>query len=113
MAQAKAGAIGGIETASLEALRKKIRLNDEKMLLLIGRRMELAEAAGRTKKALGLPVRAAAVERAVIRNAKRVGKKVGLEPRVVVRVMNEVMAESRRRQRIICPEKRRISRRRR
>jgi chorismate mutase len=96
---------GGIEMASLEALRRKVRQNDEKMILLIGRRMELISAVGRKKKDLGLPLRDAAVERAVIRNAKRAGKRAGLGPRIVENVMDVVMAESRRRQKRICARK--------
>jgi chorismate mutase len=104
------GRNGGIGMASLEALRKKVRQNDEKMILLMGKRMKMISAVGRKKKALGLPLRDTAVERAVIRNAKRAGKKAGLETRVVVRVMNELMAESRRRQKKIYPRTGRIPR---
>jgi chorismate mutase len=82
--------------ASLEALREKVRQNDEKMILLIGKRMSLISAIGRKKKALGLPLRDAAVELRVMRNAKRAGKKAGLPARVVEKVMNAVMDESRR-----------------
>jgi chorismate mutase len=97
------GRNGGIGMASLETLRKKVGRNDEKMILLIGKRMGLISAVGRKKKALGLPLRDAAVERAVIRNAKLAGRKAGVGPRVVVRVMEAVMAESRRRQKKIFP----------
>ena len=92
--------------ASLGALRKKVRRNDEKMILLIGKRMGLISAVGRKKKALGLPLRDAAVEAAVIRNAKRAGKKAGIGPLVVARVMDAVMAESRRRQTKLFPRTR-------
>jgi len=92
---------GGIEMASLEALREKVRQNDQKMIVLIGKRMTLISAIGRKKKTLGLPLRDAAVELRVMRNAKRAGKKAGLPPGMVARMMNEVMEESRRRQRRI------------
>ena len=101
MGLAGRGRTGGIEIASLGELRKKVRQNDEKMILLMGRRMELVEAIGKKKNALGLPMRDLAVERTVVRNARLTGKRAGLPPRLVERVMRAVLAQSRRGQRAV------------
>jgi len=61
----------------LGALRAEILLNDAELVRLLGRRMELAEKIGRRKRSLGLPVRDARVERAVLANARAAGKGAG------------------------------------
>jgi chorismate synthase len=86
----------GIGTASLGTMRKKIRQNDEQMVMLMGKRIELAARIGMKKSALGLPLKDETVEREVIRSAKRTGRRAGLPPRMVERVMKTVMHESRR-----------------
>jgi chorismate mutase len=83
---------------SLEELRRDVRAGDAEMVRLLGKRMELSGEIGRWKKALGRPVKDAAVERAVLAAAKEAGKGAGLSPRFVGGLMRAVMAESRRRQ---------------
>lgn len=78
----------------LEKLRKKVQLNDKKMVLLLKKRMELTKKIGKKKKALGLPLKDPAVERSVIRNALRSGKALGLSPSFIGSVIRTVISES-------------------
>jgi len=82
------------EKEQLEGLRMKVKRNDRDMVLLLKKRMELAEEIGKTKKRLCLPVKDPAVEQAVIENALRSAREMGLSPRLVEEIMRMVVAES-------------------
>jgi len=82
------------EKEQLEGLRMKVKRNDRDMVLLLKKRMELAEEIGKTKKGLCLPVKDPAVEQAVIENALRSAREMGLSPRLVEEIMRMVVAES-------------------
>ncbi len=63
----------------LAALRSEIVGVDRRILALVGRRMHLAERIGRTKSALGLPVRDFRTEREVLARARRRCRALGLD----------------------------------
>jgi chorismate mutase len=82
----------------LGKLRSLVKQNDREMVRLLKTRMELTDEIGKKKSALGIPVKDTAVERAVIENALKAGRALGLEPGFVKRIMRTVVAESRLRQ---------------
>ena len=90
------GSVAGKEP--LEGLRDKVKRGDREMVRLLKKRMELTGEIGTLKKARRLAVKDPAVERAVMRNALSAGRKLGLAPEIVEKIMRAVMAESRRRQ---------------
>ncbi len=99
--RAREGAIGnggGKGGAPLGILREEVRRSDREMVRILGRRMGLSAEIGLKKRALGLPVKDADVERAVLQSARAAGKGAGLSPRFVGAVMGPVLDESRRRQ---------------
>ena len=87
--------VPGIDTRSLEGLRKKVKDHDRKLVQLLKKRLELAMEIGKKKMALGLPVKDAEVERSVIESALSSGRELGLHPRLVEAIMRAVLAESR------------------
>jgi len=97
----------------LEGLREKVKQNDLDMILLLKKRMELAEEIGQMKEAQGLAVKDPKVERAVMKNALGAGRESGLSHDMVKIIIRTVIAESRRRQKALHgPGKRRAKRRR-
>jgi len=95
----------GDEMTSLARLRREVGRGDEQMVRLMGRRMALAERIGKAKMAMGLPIRDAGAERRVLANAKRTAKMAKVAQGIVKRLIEDLMAEARRRQkRIVGPK---------
>ena len=82
----------------LERLRKKVRDNDQKMVGLLKKRMQLTAQIGKHKKSLGLPVKDPKTERRVLDNALRSGRALGLSSDFIESIMRNVLAESKRAQ---------------
>jgi chorismate synthase/chorismate mutase len=87
------------QNAALEDLRERIRGTDGEMVRLIGQRMAIADEIGKRKKALGLPVRNLGAERRVLANAGRAARMAKVAQGIVKGLIEDLMAESRRRQR--------------
>jgi chorismate mutase len=82
----------------MEKIRKQIDALDAEILRLLARRKVYARLVRDYKKEHGLPIRIPAREKVVFETRGALGKKLGLSPTFVKKLMTIIIAESRRNQ---------------
>ncbi|MFU8805158.1 MAG: prephenate dehydrogenase/arogenate dehydrogenase family protein [Bradymonadaceae bacterium] len=78
----------------LEALRDELGGVDEELVRLVHRRQELVEEIGRTKQQSGKGTRDYAREKVVFDRARNVAEELGLDPKPIARIFEELIRAS-------------------
>ena len=82
----------------LVSMRKQLDRVDRNIVSLLAKRMELARKVGRLKARHGIPIRQPEREKALLAHRVALGKKKGLNDKLVADMYMKILAESRRQQ---------------
>lgn len=83
---------------NLEKIRRKIDVIDQKILILLARRRNLAQKTAVIKRKNNFPVKDPAREKAIIDTLTEKAERCGLEGKFIARLFQMIIRESRRRQ---------------
>lgn len=78
----------------IDKIRKKIKLIDEEIILLIAKRMTFAKLLGELKKKKRLPIVNKKLEKKLFEHLEKIAKEVGLDAKFVKKLWKKILEES-------------------